>query len=167
MDDGFFGRLGPEWGRGSALRYDYERRQALVEIDVLVAIALGMTLEQLTTIYRVQFPVMRMYEKDTWYDARGRIVFTNNRGLVGVGLPRKRSKKFPEGPYWEDVAHMSEEQGYSGSDVVVQVVEDDTLPGGPREKRIEYVAPWVRCNREQDYEEVWAHFEKRFGRKYP
>lgn len=167
LDPEFHAALGQTWNRESALRYDYPRRQALVEIDVLVAMALGMTLEQLKTIYRVQFPVMRMYEKDTWYDARGRIVFTNSRGLVGVGLPRARAAKYPEGPYWQDVAHMSEEQGYAGNDVITQVVEDDTLPGGPYEKTIEYVAPWVRCNRERDYDEVWAHFEKRFGRKYP
>jgi len=44
---------------------------------------------------------------------------------------------------------------------------DDTLPGGPYEKTIVYEAPFVRCDRERDYEEVWAHFEKRFGKSYP
>ena len=164
LDVEFHSSLEKSWSRDSALRYDYARRQALVEIDVLVAMALGMSLDQLKTIYRVQFPVMRMYEKDTWYDARGRIVFTNSRGLVGVGLPRKKSKQYPDGPYWEDVAHMSEENGYTGNDLITQVVQDDTLPGGPHEKTIEYAAPWTRCNRERDYEEVWAHFEKRFGK---
>ncbi|MDD5306012.1 MAG: hypothetical protein PHU25_01705 [Deltaproteobacteria bacterium] len=159
LDPKFFAKLGPTWNRDSALRYDYARRQALVEIDVLVAMGLGMTLEQLQTIYRIQFPVMRGYEKDTWYDARGRIVFTNSKGLPGVGLPRAKAANHPDGPYWNDVKEMT-------SGKVTQVVEDDTLPGGPYEKTIEYVAPWTRCDRERDYEEVWAHFEKRFGRKY-
>lgn len=51
-----------------ALRSDYERRQALIEIDVLTAMELGMTLDQLKTIYHIQFPVLQSYEADTWYD---------------------------------------------------------------------------------------------------
>ena len=53
---------------------------------------------------------------------------------------------------------------YSGSQTVSQVVIDDTWPGGPREKTIVYQAPWTRCNREMDYDEVWAHFAGRFWR---
>jgi predicted nucleotidyltransferase component of viral defense system len=35
------------------------------------------------------------YERDTWYDITGRIVFTNSKGLAGVGLPRKGSRTSP------------------------------------------------------------------------
>lgn len=88
----FFSQLTPNWQRHNALRSDYARRQALVEIDVLVAQALGLTLDELLTIYRVQFPVLRQNEADTWYDQNGRIIFTPSKGLVDVGLPRTARK---------------------------------------------------------------------------
>ncbi len=159
-----FASAGADWSRDSAVRSPLARRAVLVEIDVLVAMALGLTLEQLQTMYRVQFPVMRYYESDTWYDRNGRIVFTISKGLPGVGLPRAKAKGDPN-PCWNDVRHMSEEAGYAGNDTVTQVVVDDTLPGGPREKTIVYQAPWIRCDREQDYEVAWKHFAERFGRK--
>ena len=96
-----------------------------MEIDVLTAMALGMTLEQLKTIYRIQFPVLQSYEADTWYDRNGRIVFTNNRSLTGVGYSRSE---------WNKIRHAE-----SGS--FYQTIADDTKPGGPIEREIEYVAP--------------------------
>lgn len=153
----FFAKLTPDWQRNCALRSDYARRQALVEIDVLVAMALGITLEQLITLYRAQFPVMRSYEKETFYDRNGRIVFTNSRGLVGVGLKRKRDKVDPV-PGWEEVSAMT-----TGS--IRRPIKDDTLPGGPHDRVIVYEAPWVRCDREADYRLAWAHFEARFGKQ--
>lgn len=148
LDNAKFAKLTSEWTLYCALRTDYERRQALVEIDVLTAMALGLTLEELKTIYRVQFPVLRQYEADTWYDRNGRIVFTASKGLPGVGFSR---------PEWEPIKSMK-----SGS--VSRTVMDDTLPGGPRERTIVYEAPFDRCNRERDYETAWAEFERRFAR---
>lgn len=142
-----FSRLSNNWNKDMALRTDYQRREALVELDVLTAMALGMTLKQLKAIYRIQFPVLQSYEAETWYDQNGRIVFTVNRSLTGVGLSRKE---------WEGVKDKAE-------GIVTRTITDDTMPGGPVERTIEYVAPFDRCDREKDYEEVWANFEKRFA----
>ena len=34
---------------------------------------------------------MQFYENNTWYDQKGRIVFTKSRGKIGVGFPSKGS----------------------------------------------------------------------------
>lgn len=150
-----FATLVREWTPDTPLRTEYARRQALLEIDVLAAMSFGMELEELKLLYRSQFYVMRFYESDTYYDQRGRIIFTNSKGLVGVGLPRTAKKGDPTPP-WNDVKAM-----VSGS--VSQEIIDDTQPGGPRKRTVVYEAPFTKCDRERDYELAWAHFEKRFG----
>ena len=66
------GLIGPKWEWGTPLRRAADRRQALVEIDAIVAIMLGITAEELITIYLTQFPVLQRYERDALYDANGR-----------------------------------------------------------------------------------------------
>ena len=124
-----------------------------MEIDVLTAKALGLTLDELITIYRIQFPVLQQYERETFYDRNGRIVFTVNKGLTGVGFPRKADKKkgIPAG--WEDIKDMK-------TGTVERTILDDTLPGGPVERVITYRAPFDRCDRIRDYRTVWEYFEQ-------
>ena len=122
----------------------------MIELDVLSAMSLNMTLDQLKTIYRLQFSVLVQNEADTWYDANGRIVFTNNRSLVGVGFSR---------PEWEKIKNAPAGQKF------YRTITDDTMPGGPVERTIEYVAPFDRCNRETDYETAWNYFTQKYGTK--
>lgn len=50
------------------------RRILQVELDVLVGLLLDVSAEELCTIYRTQFPVLRGYEQNDLYDANGRKV---------------------------------------------------------------------------------------------
>ncbi|MGW4071022.1 Eco57I restriction-modification methylase domain-containing protein [Nocardia grenadensis] len=63
---------GPIWTSETPLRRAADRRQALIEIDAIVAVMLGITADELLTIYRTQFPVLQKYEREALYDANGR-----------------------------------------------------------------------------------------------
>src|SRR5690606_10053527 len=131
--------LTPKWTRDSALRTPYERRQALVELDALAALSLGLTLEQLQLIYRVQFPVLQQYERETYYDQRGKIAFTTNRGLSGVGVSRKQ---------WEEIEHAR---------------AGDTLPDWAHDQQGPFVPPFDSCDREADMAQAYEYFRNKVG----
>ena len=157
-----FSELHETWSWDIPLRNYFERRQALVEIDVISAMALGLSLQDLEMIYTIQFPVLQQNENDTWYDAEGKIVFTCSKGLTGVGLDRKRNAK--TGMLgWEDIrGEQIDENTYRGNAPTHTHTIDPSkseLYGGQQQT---FVAPYTRCDRIADYRTAWAHFEKIF-----
>ena len=69
--------IGPEWTANTPLRRAEDRRNAQAEIDVMVAMMLGIPIEDLCTIYRTQFAVLYDYDHGRGqgayvYDANGR-----------------------------------------------------------------------------------------------
>ena len=133
------------WSELSPLRTQFERRFALVELDVLSAMSLNLTLEELILVYLIQFPVLQQNEDDTWYDQKGNIVFTCSKGLNGVGLDR---------PIWENIRNMKEGETFE------HTIEKSELYYG---KKVTYYAPFEKCDRVEDYKVAWAHFEKIFN----
>ena len=138
--------LNNTWNENSYLKNYFERRQALIEIDVITAMALGLKLSDLEMIYSIQFPVLQQNENDTWYDTTGNIVFTCSRGLIGVGVERS---------IWDTIRHQKEGETY------VHTIDSgkSELYGG---QQVTYYAPYTKCDRIEDYRRAWAHFEKIF-----
>ena len=124
------------WTPASPLRLAADRYQAQVEIDALVALSLGITADELCTVYRTQFPVMYGYDQGRgqgarWYDANGRLV------------PR-------------DVLKVWEKLGDNAS-------SDDLTATNAQGYTYEYVPLFITLDREEDMRTAYAEFERRYG----
>lgn len=64
--------IGAEWTWHSPLRTDYARRAALVELDALVAVWLGIEADELVAIYKSRYPILSEREEQMYFDATGR-----------------------------------------------------------------------------------------------
>ena len=87
------GDVTPSWRRATPIRTEYERRAALVEIDALVAVWLGITEEQLGAIYPARYPILGDYEDVTWFDATGRKI-AGNWNTFGTGQTKVHWEQF-------------------------------------------------------------------------
>jgi hypothetical protein len=141
-----------EWDRTAALRTEFARRMALVEIDVLVAQAFGLTVDQLIEIYRIYFPVLQENDSGTWFDQRGRIVWTCSKGLPGVGWLDDKGKS-PGRAAWEKILSSNPAE-------LECIVSDGTYPVGPQMVTRRFVGPFTTCDRIEDYRRAWSHFER-------
>jgi hypothetical protein len=145
-------KLAPtKWEWMTPVRSDFARRQALLEVDVLISLALELSADELVTIYRVQFPVMREYETADEYDGRGRHIPNTTR--KNQGGPEFRA--------------ASEEWKSAGNDpcdpdappLTVSWEIDDGLQTVTKT----FYPPFTKVDREADYAQAYEVFRKRYG----
>jgi len=119
-----------DWTPAVPLRRAADRRQAQLEIDAIVALSLGITSDELCTIYRTQFAVLYGYDRNVYfYDANGRLV------------PNEVLKVWRQKG---DAITLEERQAvHPGSGIAYT-----------------YELPFVTLDREADMRQAYAHFER-------
>lgn len=122
----------PDWRPETPLRSERARRSALVEIDALVAVWLGMDADALVAAYRGRFPVLQKYEAVTWFDAGGWKIAGNAR-TIGWRQTKENWAQFE--------AYLADP-------------ENAPVPEG-------YEAPFYKADREREMREAHAVFQRR------
>lgn len=132
-----------EWTLATPLRTEYDRRSALVEIDALAAIMLGITAEQLCAIYRAQFGVLRKYEYRMFFDAQGRKIAkeTHARGWKQQAGDYELAEQ-----WWQEYEESGEMREL------------------PEQLRDRYCQPLVKPDREAEMTAAYDDFTSRLAR---
>ncbi|MER5403126.1 DNA methyltransferase [Streptomyces sp. NPDC002769] len=103
--------VGLTWTRDTPLRTEFGRRAALVEIDALVAVWLGISADELVAMYNARFPVLQQYEENMWFDAMGRRIAKAHQ-QHGYGQPKDAWKELSSHENYPHEANVPE--GYTG-----------------------------------------------------
>jgi hypothetical protein len=138
--------VAPTWERSTPLRSERARRSALVEIDALVAVWLGMDSDALIAAYRGRFPVLQKYEAASWFDAEGSKLASNAR-TYGQRQTKETWKQFEA--YMADPAFKAHQ-----ADPANNPAPEAPVPDG-------YTAPFYKAERETEMREAHAYFKKR------
>ncbi|WP_180536654.1 Eco57I restriction-modification methylase domain-containing protein [Micrococcus luteus] len=121
----------PEWTAEVPLRRAEDRRNAQAETDALVALMLGVNVEDLCTVYRTTFAVLHGYDQDKYtFDRNGRLVPTEV-----LSVWKKKGER------------MTQEERtavHPGSGVAY-----------------EYELPFATRDREEDFRVAYAEFQRR------
>ncbi|MDT0346588.1 DNA methyltransferase [Streptomyces litchfieldiae] len=128
------GHLKPTWEYATPLRTEYERRAALVEIDALVAVWLGMSAKELLAIHKARYAILADRESQMWFDAAGRQL-AQDPYAHGHGQTKEHYEQF-----------LAYEKG-----------ERSEPPEG-------YTAPFYKANREEEMRAAHAYFADRLQR---
>ncbi|WP_371409125.1 class I SAM-dependent DNA methyltransferase [Micromonospora zamorensis] len=120
------------WEWTIPLRTEYERRAAAVEIDALVAVWLGIGIEDLLATLRSRYPIMSDYEANMWFDGAGRRVAAVHHAF-GYGQKKE---------HYEQLAAYRNDP------------ERNPVPEG-------YSVPFYKADRENEYRQAHAVFSKR------
>ncbi|WP_370181634.1 restriction endonuclease subunit M [Rhodococcus wratislaviensis] len=132
------------WTMNTPLRTEFERRAALVEIDSLAALMLGLTADHLALMFRAQFPVLRKYEYEMYFDANGRKIAKDHhaQGVKQQKDDYKLLRAYLEGDDCGDLL-------------------DRYTPFPPDEN---HDKPWFyKPDREAEMRAAYAEFERRLG----
>lgn len=123
--------VGLEWDPHFIARRDLARRNVQIEIDVIISLMFGVSLEQLKSVYRSHFWLLRERDSDKYYyDANGRLVPTEV-----LSVWKKKGERI-----------TAEERTavHPGSGVAY-----------------EYELPFATRDREEDFRVAYAEFQRR------
>jgi hypothetical protein len=124
--------VSPKWDRDTPLRKERERRSALVELDVVAAIMLRLTADELVALYKSRFPQLVDYESEMWFDRDG----------------RKLAANFNQWGHGQTGEHWGQFQAY------LEDPEKNPIPDG-------YTAPFYKADRIAEYRQAHAAFTER------
>ncbi|MEV0494208.1 hypothetical protein [Streptomyces atratus] len=122
----------PRWSASTALRTEAERRAALVEIDALVAVWIGLSADALTAAYLARLTVLAEREEELYFDGHGRQLAADHHAF-GTGQTA---------------------QHWKGLELHLDAPESTPAPDG-------YTAPFYKAKREREMRQAHAYFKKR------
>ncbi len=141
------GDVDATWDLSTPLRREYERRQALVELDALASLLLGLTADQLCAMYRTQFAVLRKYEYAMAFDAEGRKICAHHHSAgYRQSQLQQDAKDGERDPSWKSIWRLYQ-----------QWEEDpDSV-----DWEDQYAPPFTRPDREIEMTQAYNEFQRR------
>ena len=141
------GDVDRKWSIETPLRRDFERRLALIELDALAALTLGLSAEQLCSMYRAQFAVLRKYEHKMVFDAEGRKICGHHQSAgYRQSQLQDQAKAGDLPPKWKNLWKLYEEYEEDPDSV-------DWMG--------HYTPPFTRADREMEMTRAYNEFQRR------